>query len=196
MGEHGPMWITWPRYGVLASVHASQLREVRRRAGSSPAAAAASVVAGAGLVFPTFIDELQAARASVDLPGLIAVVLRRWRRATGRSQRAAAQAVDVAASRWARAETDAASLKLGDVLALVRASGHDLVVVSLDGGTPLRPGDLTKEELLARRAGGGRFSATSEVVQLTGEPRWMAERGRPYQTHGPQWTGEIFPGQR
>ena len=124
---------------------------------------------------------------------LVPEALRRWRTQSGHSQRAAAQVLGVTPGLVARAESRPWVLKMESVLSVLRPAGYDLVVVDQDG-VPLAE-DLRSEEVLARTASGRRFPATSEVVRLTNEPRWMAKRGQSFQSHGPQWTGERRPGQ-
>ena len=174
----------WPRYGVLAAKHAA---EVRRSTPGVP------VVAGTGKVFPTYADALIAAREAAATEDLVPVALRRWRKLRGLSQRQAATTLGVDRNLIARAEYRAGLLKLGSLLALLRQAGYDLIVVDNRGA--LLADDLKPHEVWARTGSGRNFPATSEVVRLTNEPRWMAERGQSFQSHGPQWTGERRPGQ-
>ncbi|RIK14959.1 MAG: hypothetical protein DCC50_09625 [Acidobacteria bacterium] len=173
----------WPRYGILAAAYAAQLRETVRH----------PVVAGTGLVFGTYAEQLTRVRGSATVEDLVPVALRRWRKQSGYSQRVAAQVLGVTPGLVARAESRPWVLKMESVLSVLRPAGYDLVVVDQDG-VPLAE-DLRSEEVLARTASGRRFPATSEVVRLTNEPRWMAKRGQSFQSHGPQWTGEKRPGQ-
>lgn len=147
---------------------------------------------GHGLVYPTYVEEFATARDEATVEDLIPVALRRWRRREALSQRDAAAVLEIAPAQLGRAESRPGQLKLHNVLELLRASGHDLQVVDVDG-TPVLD-SLRREELLARGVR-GRFAATADVVQLTKEPRWMAERGQSYLQQGPQWTGESRPGQ-
>lgn len=172
-----------PRYGVLAVLYAAELRR------TSPGV---PVVAGTGMVFATYAAELIAARECALAEDLVPVAVRRWRKDRGLSQRAAAEALGVPLSLVVRAESRPGVLKLGSVLSLLRLVGHDLVVVDEDGRSPSH--DMRADEALARTVTGRRFPATSEVVRLTNEPRWMAERGDSFLTCGPQWTGESRPG--
>lgn len=173
----------WPRYGLQASAYAAQLRDERP---------GVPVTAGTGLVYPTWCRELARAIGEAEVEDLVPIALRRGRSAAGLSQRAAAQAWGVAHARLARAEVRPAELKLGTVLDLLRAAGHDLQVVDADG-SPL--GDLRAGEVLARTGNGRRLPAGREAVRLTHEPRWMAERGESFVAEGPQWTTERRAGQ-
>ena len=174
----------WPRYGVLAAAYAAELRRI---------APDVPVVAGTGRVFATYASELVAVRESASVEELVPVALRRWRKHGGLSQREAAGSLGVARSQIARAESQPGMLKLDSLLSLLRAVGYDLLVVDRDG-TRLSD-DLSAEEVLPRTRAGRRFPATSDVVRLSNEPRWLAERGQAFQSHGPQWTGERRPGQ-
>lgn len=179
-----PVMTTWPRYGVLAAAYAA---ERRRAAPHIP------VVVGTGLVFATYAEALVQARTATPVEELVPVALRRWRKALGLSQRAAADLLDVSPGVVARAEARPGALKLCSLLSLLRVAGYELQLVERDG-TPFTD-DLRAEEILAWTAAGRRFSATREVVRLTSEPRWMAERGEGFVTQGPQWTSERRPGQ-
>lgn len=173
-----------PRYGVLAAAYAAELRRL------SPER---PVVAGTGRVFATYAAELLEARAAARAEDVVPVALRRWRKSRGLSQRAAAEALEVSASLVSRAESRPGVLKVGALLALLRSAGYDLAVVDREGVSLAE--DLRAEEILARTRDGRRFSGTKDVVRLSNEPRWLAERGQSFQTHGPQWTGEPRPGQ-
>lgn len=175
---------TWPPYGVSAAVYATELR---RTAPDVP------VVAGRGRVFGTYAADTVAAREAALVEDLIPVALRRWRKQEGLSQRAAAELLDVGLGVVFRAEAQPDGQKLGTLVSLLRQIGYDLQVVSAEGST--LSDDLKAEEIFARTRSGRRFAGASEVVRLTNEPRWMAERGQSFQTHGPQWTGERRPGQ-
>lgn len=176
--------MTWPRYGVPAATYAAHLR---RESPEVP------VVAGTGRVYGTYAEGTVAGRRSARVEDLIPIALRRWRKQQGLSQRAAAEALAVGPGVIVRAESAPEGQKLGVLVSLLREIGYDLQVVAADGA---RLSDsLTAAELFARTRSGRRFSAAAEVVRLTNEPRWMAERGDSFQTHGPQWTGERRPGQ-
>lgn len=174
----------WPRYGVLASIYAAELR---RQRSDTP------VVAGTGRVFATHAAAVMAVRAAGDVDELIPIALRRWRQEHRLSQRSAAAQLEVPPGWIARAESLPAQLKLGTVVSLLRSAGYALQVVREDG-IPLAE-DVRAAEALPRTRTGARFPATAEVVRLDGEPRWMAERGHSFQRRGPQWTGEKRPGQ-
>lgn len=168
---------------MVAAAHAAYLRQ---RDPHIP------VVAGTGMVHPTGCEDLLQARRLAGVEDLVPVALRRWRKAEGLSQRDAAVSLEVPASRVARCEAQPGRLKLETVLALLRAAGYDLQVVHQEDHSPLA--ELRADELLARTRTGSRFRATGEVVRLTGEPRWLAERGETYLTEGPLWTSERRPG--
>lgn len=170
-------------YGVLAASYAAHLRRMQPQV---------PVVAGTGMVHPTGCEDLLQAREQVRVEDVVPLALRRWRKAGGLSQREAAAALGVPESRVARCEADPGRLKLETVLALLRAAGYDLQVVDREERSPLS--DLRADELLARTLRGSRFRAAGEVVRLTREPRWLAERGESYLSEGPLWTSERRPG--
>lgn len=136
--------------------------------------------------FPPLAREQLAARASLTTATVIALVSRVSRTARGESQRATARRRGWSPSQVARSETDAGSLRLRDVLAIVAESPYELSL-TLDG--EVVPAEhWSCAQLLARDEGGRRLPPHHHVTRIGSmAPTWW------YTRHGwgvdePLWT--------
>lgn len=135
-------------------------------------------------------------RGTVPFDEQVGLALRSYRREHGLSQRAFAEAVEVAPATVARLERSALSCSLGKVSELLAATGHSLAVVDADG-QPVTTWDTT--DLRARDRSGRRFPANRKVkplrVQAAGGPQWWLYHeffGTGECGPQPEWTAEGF----
>lgn len=130
----------------------------------------------------------------------IGLALRAHRRARGESQRAYAAGRGIGRETIARAEVDAGSLRLADLLRLLDETGFELVVLPVGLERPEVCWDAT--DLRATTRSGHRFPAHRAVRPSRSGPAWWVYHelvGRRSDGPPPRWTAEGFippPGTR
>ncbi|KRE61035.1 helix-turn-helix domain-containing protein [Nostocoides sp. Soil756] len=145
--------------------------------------------------YPTFAQELLAARAALGPQEVVGLALRADRRRRGLSQRAYARLRGWSPSWVARLESAAGRLKLDDLVEALEGTGYELAVCEtshpredpgdddeprpppVSGGAALPvpvPADhWDRTELIARvRGGGRRFPAHHLIQQVSYPPNW------------------------
>lgn len=162
-------------------------------------------------LYPTFAAELLEARATLTLGHEIGLALRATRYRLGVSQRAYAALRGWPTSRLARLETEAAGLRLGEVVAALDGTDYQLTLCHRPAGSapdpptgapspagaalpvPVSPDHWRRAELLARvRDGSRRFPGHRDVEQIDYPPGWWwnTESTR-FGTVPPHWSAPV-----
>jgi hypothetical protein len=140
------------------------------------------------MTYPTFAQELLAARAALTLPDEVGLAVRADRRRLRLSQRAYARRRGWPLSRVARLEAAAGGMKLGEVATALEGTPFVLALCRRPDGSgppddasdgaaalpvPVTPPDWDRTELIARvRGDRRRFPAHHDTEQTDYPPTW------------------------
>lgn len=162
-----------------------------------------------GSRLPTLAAELLTARDELTVARGVGLALRADRRASGDSQRAYAERRGWSKTHQHRLETNAASLRLGQVMDALQATGYELAIARENEELPVQngpdaqlvgpgrrvwPTDWPDHELIGRDRAGRRFPADREIRRVSSLPNWWIWRhATDIRAAKPTWTASPLP---